>query len=155
MSEVSFRDARMEEADALSAIAFRSKQHWGYSPEFMQACRDELTYTKRDLEARETTFVVADSAGNIAGFYALVVGDADCAELDAMFVDPGFIGRGIGMALMQHALKTARSLNVKKIVIQSDPNAAEFYQSIGAKPCGERESASIPGRMLPLLEIAL
>ena len=32
----------VDEADRLSDLAFRSKAHWGYSPEFMEACREEL-----------------------------------------------------------------------------------------------------------------
>ena len=50
---------------------------------------------------------------------------------------------------------SAGSLNLKKIIIQADPNAARFYESVGAEVCGERESASIPGRMLPLYQLHL
>jgi hypothetical protein len=39
-------------------------------------------------------------------------------------------------------------------VIQGDPNAAEFYQRCGARKIGERPSASIPGRVLPLYACA-
>ena len=34
-----------------------------------------------------------------------------------------------------------------------DPNAADFYESAGARLIGERPSDSIEGRMLPLYEI--
>jgi hypothetical protein len=37
------RAAHGGELEALSALAMRSKAHWGYSAAFMQACRDELT----------------------------------------------------------------------------------------------------------------
>ena len=40
-------------------------------------------------------------------------------------------------------------------MIQSDPNAEGFYLAAGAKNIGVRESASIPGNQLPLLEIVL
>lgn len=41
------------------------------------------------------------------------------------------------------------------LVIQGDPHAASFYHACGAKQIGAKVSASIPGRMLPLLEIEL
>ena len=40
-------------------------------------------------------------------------------------------------------------------MIQGDPNAEGFYLRCGAVRIGERESASIPRRMLPLFEIRL
>ena len=42
---LSSRSAKPEEADALSALAFRSKAYWGYGAEFLEACRSELTLT--------------------------------------------------------------------------------------------------------------
>jgi ribosomal protein S18 acetylase RimI-like enzyme len=151
--EVLFRNALEGEAEVLSAVAFRSKAHWGYSPEFMEACRDELTYSSGEILAQDSTYIVADAAGSIAGFIALVKLDGESAELDGLFVDPEYIGHGIGKELMRQAVTTARQLMLKKIVIQVDPNAARFYESVGASVCGERESSSIPGRMLPLYEI--
>ena len=41
------------------------------------------------------------------------------------------------------------------LVIQGDPHAATFDHACGAKQIGAKVSASIPGRMLPLLEIEL
>lgn len=41
------------------------------------------------------------------------------------------------------------------LVIQSDPSAEGFYRVRGAQRVGERESASVAGRWLPLLELVL
>ena len=41
------------------------------------------------------------------------------------------------------------------MIIQGDPNAKNFYLKVGAKLIGERESASIPGRYLPVFIINL
>ena len=84
--EVLFRNALKGEAELLSAVAFRSKAHWGYSPEFMEACRDELTYSPGEILAQDSTYVVADAAGSIAGFVALVKLDSESAELDPIAV---------------------------------------------------------------------
>ena len=147
------RPARPEEADAISALAFRSKAHWGYSAEFMAACRAELTYAPEAIERGE--FVVAHVGGRIAGFTALVRLSDDEIELDAMFVDPLDIGRGYGRMLIEGAVQTAAQRGAKRLVIQADPNAEPFYLSVGARRIGTRESASIPGRQLPLLAVEL
>ena len=44
-SPATLRAARPEEAAAISALALRSKAHWGYDEAFLAACRAELTWT--------------------------------------------------------------------------------------------------------------
>ncbi len=72
-----------------------------------------------------------------------------------LFVEPAAIGRGIGRALWQHLVAEARRLELAKVTIESDPNAEAFYRAMGATTVGTAPSASIPGRRLPLMELAL
>lgn len=146
------REARAGEAAVLSDIAFRSKAYWGYSEDFMRACRAELTYGPGDLECMY--FALVEDPG-IVGFYALDRISADEVELDALFVVPEAIGRGYGRALVEHARRSARGMGARTIVIQGDPNAEPFYLAMGAVATGERESHSIPGRFLPTFAIRL
>jgi hypothetical protein len=39
--------------------------------------------------------------------------------------------------------------------IAAEPNAEGFYRKMGAQSIGETPSASIPGRMLPLLRVRI
>lgn len=41
------------------------------------------------------------------------------------------------------------------MLIQSDPNAKSFYLKVGGQLIGERKSASILGRYLPVFKIDL
>jgi len=41
------------------------------------------------------------------------------------------------------------------LTIQGDPHAEGFYLAVGALPAGKRDSASIPGRELPVYTITL
>ena len=50
-AEITIRLARLDEAEQLTQLALRSKASWGYSEEFMAACRDELTLTAARLAA--------------------------------------------------------------------------------------------------------
>ncbi len=147
------RQALPSEVEYLSELAFRSKSYWGYSDQFMQACRQELTVDEDYIE-NNPTFVIED-AGNTVGFYSLERISASEVELSFLFVDPTFIGKGYGRRLMMHAQEEARHLGYSKMMIQGDPNAERFYRSAGGSVVGTRKSASIPNRELPIFCINL
>ena len=149
------RRARPKEALYLTALALRSKAYWGYSAEFIEACREELTYTADQIGGGDLQFYVSESDGLLSGFYALGQLSSDAVELAALFVDPPYIGTGIGRALIDHAKRKAAQLGALTLIVQGDPNAARFYRAVGGKLTGQRESASIPGRYLPIFAIAL
>ncbi len=149
------RPAKPHESRDLSELAFRSKGYWGYSPTFMEACRNELSVSERDLSNPCRRYVVAESNGNMVGFYALERRSSVECELEALFVEPEHIGHGIGRTLIEHAKSDARARGVTAMIIQGDPNAAHFYEAAGAVLIGERESESIPGRFLPEFKISL
>ena len=123
----------------------------GYSAEFMAACRDELTVAETDLRCLDPPVVVAERASNICGFYVLRPLPGARFELDALFVDPDRFRQGVGRALVRNALEALSGAGGLSLIIQSDPNALAFYQAVGARRVGDRESGSVPGRMLPLL----
>ena len=147
------REALPSEVEHLSELAFRSKSYWGYSDQFMRACRQELTVDECYIE-NNLTFVI-EAAGNTVGFYSLEhISDSE-VELSLLFVDPAFIGKGYGRKLMMHAQEKARHFGYSKMIIQGDPNAERFYRSAGGSVVGTRKSASIPNRELPIFCINL
>jgi GNAT superfamily N-acetyltransferase len=144
------RPAQPDELALLSALALRSKAVWGYSAEFLEHCREELTVDQAELAG---TYVQL-SDERVVGFYTLAVSsDGAQAELEYLYVEPAALRRGHGQALLAHASQRARELGCSLICIQADPHAAAFYESAGAVQVGLRESGSIPGRMLPLYEL--
>ena len=141
------------EEQLLTEIAFESKAYWGYEPGVMEQFRAELTVHRRDLD--EYDHYVIMSRSKIVGFYALDPIDTEKTDLKLFFVDPRFIGKGIGRSLMTHACQTAGTLGHTKLQIESDPNATIFYKKMGATLVGQAPSLSIPDRYLPLLEIEI
>jgi GNAT superfamily N-acetyltransferase len=131
----------------------RSKAHWGYPDEFMEACRAELTYDSGYLAVHEV--YVVEVGDHVAGFCSLERLDDERVELGGLFVEPALIGTGLGRALMQRALVAARAAGARSMVIHGDPHAAAFYEAAGAVDVGRVASNSIPGRFLPLYEIDL
>lgn len=150
-----FRQAGPGDAKKLSSLAFRSKASWGYDIEFMKRCRDELTYSGEDIDAPRFRFHVCELDDELVGFYTLEILSKIEAELEGLFVKPELIGRGIGKLLIDHLQLEAELLGIQTITIQGDPNAEAFYESIGARSAGYRESASIPGRFLPVFKLEI
>lgn len=119
----------------------------------MTACRAELTITPERI-ATQPTYVLEEQ-DRIYGFYMLDRDRAPLVELDFLFVAPEAIGRGYGRQLVDHVVATALRFGDETLLIQSDPNAEGFYQACGATLVNYTPSASIGGRMLPTLTLAL
>jgi len=144
------------DAEQLSALGVRSKAFWGYDAAFMAACRDELTVTPADLADPRNIWRLAEVDGRLAGYFGVVpCGEDGSCEIEALFVEPGDIGSGLGRTLFNALVKLARSFGYRRLIVQSDPNALGFYEAMGAVKIGQRASGSVPGRSLPLLEIEL
>ncbi len=149
------RQAKPTEADTLSGLARKSKAYWGYPAHFIELCREELTYSGDQIGNNTCVFYVAEHKQNIVGFYALTDVSKDEITLEALFIAPTNIKQGIGSQLFKHAKRKAIDLGGKSLVIQSDPNALGFYESVGCRVIGQTKSESVAGRYLPLLEIIL
>ena len=149
---IELRQATESEANELTDLAIRSKASWGYSEPFMEACKPELTVSTRDFS--KSYIKVAVVNGKIAGFLRLVV-KASEAELTHLFVEPEYFRQGIAKRLLEDALSLARSLNLGKVSLDSDPNSEAFYKNQGAATVGQIPSPSIPGRNLPAMEFDL
>jgi len=152
---ITLQEAVLDDAGCLSRIAIRSKAYWGYSTEFMDACVEELSVSRAYIGNSNFHYVVAIVDEQIVGFYALEGLFGDEIELGALFVDPDHIGTGVGKALIEKAKQHAVNLGARKLNIQGDPNAENFYRAAGGKPTGSKESESIPGRYLPTFQISL
>lgn len=152
MTGATIRPARGDEADELSALARRAKAHWGYDEAFLAAYRDALTVTPGDIAAHTVRVAMLD--GRCGGFSQVRASEAE-AELTDLWIDPGAIGRGLGRALWEDAVATARARGCRTLLVQSDPHAAGFYRAMGARPDGTKDSTVIPGLVLPLLRLDL
>jgi GNAT superfamily N-acetyltransferase len=146
------RPARPDEAPALSALALRSKAHWGYDADFLARCRLVLTVSPRVIDAGQV-FVAEDHA-RVLGLCALDDRDAEL-KVDLLYVEPTAIGSGAGRALWSHAVSRARQLGLLSLSVVADPNAEGFYLRMGAARIGTVPSEVDPGRNLPLLRLAI
>lgn len=147
------RPAKVEEAQKLTQLNLRSKAFWGYDESFIQKYTWELTITPKFIEEHPTFVMISDD--KIIGYYMFMKRSEERVELEYLFVEPDWIGKGIGRILIEHAKTYALSNAFREIVILADPHAKPFYLSKGAIQIGEKESLSIPGKMVPQLIIPL
>ncbi|MEO8112734.1 MAG: GNAT family N-acetyltransferase [Phenylobacterium sp.] len=152
MAGVTTRMARDNEAEALTELALRSKASWGYSPEFMAACREDLTFSPERMAAWRIW--VAEAEGAVAGVIALRM-EGGQAELEVFFVDPPFQGRGVGAALIAVFLQACRERGIATVGVDADPNAEPIYARFGFRTVGRSPSSAIAGRTLPRMALTL
>ena len=137
----------------LTALCVRSKAHWGYDAEFMRLSAASLRVKSADI-ALGRVLAAVDGKDRPIGV-ASVVPEGDSADLELFFVDPAFMGRGVGRALFKAAVQAAYMFDTKTLTILADPNAAAFYERMGARFLRNTPSDAIPGRSLPLYEYDL
>ncbi|WP_245920917.1 GNAT family N-acetyltransferase [Melghirimyces profundicolus] len=144
------RPAREGEAEVLTELALRSKAHWGYDPAFMAACREELTLTRDRMRRR---LEVAEEGGRVVGFIELTPEGKGVMRLVSLYVDPSFHGCGWGRRLWERATTLTPEAECTAMIWDADPHAEEFYRRMGGRRTGEAPSESIPGRILPRMQI--
>jgi GNAT superfamily N-acetyltransferase len=127
------RRAVEHEASALSAIAMAAKAYWPYTPSQLKAWRDDLTVSA-ELIASSPTYI-AELEGEIGGFYSLV-NESETWSLEHLWVAPSHMRRGLGRALLSHAMDVAARNGAASIAIDADPYAEAFYIACGARRVG-------------------
>ena len=133
-SFVTIRRSLSGEASTLSSIAKQAKQYWGYPEHWIKHWEADLTISEDFV--RDNQVYVYERDQQICGFYALCI-NGDRAELEHMWVAPSYIGTGVGKELFLDAMDRSTAMNVRRIDITADPNAAGFYERMGATRTGD------------------
>jgi len=144
------RRAVPAEAETISSLGIRSKAVWQYSAEAMATFEQELTILPGQIE--ESPVYVLVNGEQILGYYTLREVSTELVELEHLFIDPEHFSQGYGSNLLQHAIALAKAGGYSRLVIQSDPNAAGFYQKHNI-PLVKQIPSSIPGRTIPCFEL--
>ena len=141
--------AQPGDAAELTAIAHAAKRHWNYPEEWIQAWREDLTFTSDFIQSRPVYKIVGEEG--ILGCCAYEVHSSHL-EILHMWVLPAYMGKGLGKKLLEESLKEVLQMYPKpRIQVISDPFAQPFYEKTGFKKIGESPSYP-PGRFLPLME---
>jgi GNAT superfamily N-acetyltransferase len=145
-------NAEVADSEILTTITKRSKAYWGFSEEILKEWEHLLTVTKDYIEENEVHKLVVND--RIIGYYSYYAIDESTIKLDNMFILPDYIGKGFGKLLMNDFLKEVGLLGIKKITLDAEPNAEEFYKKFSFETVGQIES-SIKERYLPIMELKM
>jgi GNAT superfamily N-acetyltransferase len=154
--DILIRAACRDEANALTALVRRSKEHWGYDEDFMTRSAAALR-VRGEAIADGRVLVACDASVPEArlGVAELAPLDRGVIDLDKLFVDPPAISTGVGARLLTQAARAARTRGARRLTILADPHAAGFYERMGARFLRMAPSDSIPGRQLPFYDLDL
>lgn len=92
---------------------------------------------------------VAVEDGLLVGF-ATWAEAAGIVELEDLFVDPGYMRRGIAAALVSRIAEVLRGRGVERLEVTANPHALGFYRAVGFIDCGVAETALGAGHRMML-----
>ena len=92
---------------------------------------------------------VAVDGGRVVGFATTTL-RGEVAELDDLFVDPAWMRRGIGRALVLDAVSVAAAGGSQRIEVTANSHALSFYNSVGFVATGQ-----VPTRFAPATRMYL
>lgn len=151
MENITIRKIQKEDIPAVIDIQIRGWQtaYKGIIDDsYLAAMNREERIQKREQDYLDSSFIVAESAGNIVGFcryidtntYTPEVENADC-ELMAIYVDPDLKRKGIGKNLFEYATADFLKKNKKKMVLwclKDNTPSKIFYKKMGGRMIKER-----------------
>lgn len=153
LTGLEFRLAQFSHQNLLSDLALRSKASWGYTKGFLEKFKAELTVPERCLKRNLVQMGYLNQ--KLIGFYSFSENRGKEPDLNFFFLEPEFKAQGLGRALFENAVETAKSYGWISFLICSDPNASAFYQHMGALWVGTLDLPDFPEHSLPIFRYIL
>lgn len=125
------RRAREEDCEGIWRVhtrAVREISSSHYTPEETESWagpREPENYVE---SIRSKQFYVAEEGGAVIGFGTL---DYRQNEIEAVYVSPDAVRRGVGSAILRRLEERARALGLKSLKLDASLNAVPFYESAG------------------------
>jgi ribosomal protein S18 acetylase RimI-like enzyme len=91
------------------------------------------------LAEGRTHVAEAEEDGLLVGF-ATWIETAGTMELEDLFVDPGYMRRGIATALVNRIAEVLRARGAGRLEVTANPHALGFYRAVGFIDCGVAET---------------
>jgi GNAT superfamily N-acetyltransferase len=149
--DVAVRAGREDDFTRLREIAVDAKAHWGYDRARVEEWAVGGDFEPESLRAR---LVFVAEAGSAPIGWASLIPRGEVGWLEDLWVEPAWIGRGIGRLLFEHAADRARELGAQRLEWEAEPNATGFYEHMGGTYVRDSE-VSEWGRVLDVLGVEL
>jgi GNAT superfamily N-acetyltransferase len=128
VAPIGIRDARPADVDALRTVFRRSPLSNEGNRRNLLAHPDVLEWTADPVAEGRTRAAVVDD--RVVGFATTSVA-ADGLELEDLFVDPDWMRRGVGRALVEDVVAAARRRGVLRVTVTANEHALAFYERAG------------------------
>ncbi len=145
------RQGRGEEFERLREIAIAAKAHWGYELARVREWAEAGGFEPESLDRR--LVYVAEAHGEPIGWASLVP-RGEVGWLEDLWLEPQWIGRGVGRLLFEHAAAEARQLGAQRLEWEAEPHARGFYERMGGAYIRDSELTEW-GRLLEVLGVSL
>jgi GNAT superfamily N-acetyltransferase len=145
---VRIRPARPSEEGRLREIAAAAKGHWGYDPVLVRRWASSIDFS---AAAQET--YVATAAGRAVA-WAAIDPRGDVIWLADLWVEPAWMGKGVGTLLYRRCAGRARELGGRTMEWEAEPNSVGFYERVGGRYLRDGEPGEW-GRVLPVMGVDL
>ena len=153
-TEIKIRRATIQDAEALSDLSRRTfhdafHAHPQNAPDDMRIYMDAAFSTIQmqvELADENAVFFIAEVENQLAGYVKLLLDSRETGvtgekpiELCRLYSEQKFLGKGIGAALMEQSLQTAKEHDCDVIwlgVWEFNPRATAFYRKYDFEVCG-------------------
>jgi GNAT superfamily N-acetyltransferase len=151
-TRVVIRRANQNEGERLRQIAIASKGYWGYDEgrvrDWAAASGD---FSPAGIRGKEV--FVAEVSRRVVGWASLIPA-GDVCWLDDLWIEPEWIGAGIGSRLFRHAAERATELGCGRMEWEAEPNALGFYEKMGGRYVRDGDPSEW-GRVLQVMGVDL
>jgi len=131
------RTAVTADRKALEALQWRASLNNPGDREVLLVNPDAIELPLEQIEGGSV--FVAEVAGSIKGFAAILPRQDGNSELDALFVEPELWRQGIGRQLVEHCCSAAKSSGAIELHVVGNPHAKGFYEVSGFKTLGTKK----------------
>jgi GNAT superfamily N-acetyltransferase len=136
--QITVRPAVASDQKALEALQWRASLNNPGDREALLANPDAIELPLGQIESGGV--FVAELAGAVVGFAAILPREDGDSELDGLFVEPRAWRQGIGRVLVDHCSNAARSAGATAIHVVGNPHAENFYSACGFKGAGTQHT---------------
>ncbi|MEO7548209.1 MAG: GNAT family N-acetyltransferase [Ramlibacter sp.] len=148
MSSITVRPAVATEREPLEALQWRASLNNPNDRAALLANPDAIELPLQQIV--DGGVFVAEQAGAIKGFAAIVARPDGNRELDALFVEPECWRQGVGRILLEHCANAASRAGARYLHVIGNPHAEHFYLACGFQVLGTEHTRFGAGLLMKM-----